>query len=125
RDLLANAEMAAIALLLTRLRNCWHGLLASRLTGLAPNDFAGVANAFPLVRLRRTKSAKFRGDLTHERLVRAVDHDLCRGRCGELDALGRLVLDRVGVTEGELQSIGTHLRLVADPRDLELFAIAL
>src|SRR6185369_2931261 len=100
-------------------------LLASRLTGLAPDYLAGVANALPLVRLGRTKTAELRGDLPDHRLVRTVDHDLRRLRRRQLDARGRLELDRVREAERQLQPVRANLGLVADARDLQLLLIAL
>src|SRR5262249_10302169 len=71
--LFANAEVAPMALLLTRFRNRWHCLLASRLTGLTANDFAGVLDALALIGLGWAQSTELRRDLTDERLVGAVD----------------------------------------------------
>src|SRR5262249_21082341 len=101
RHLLANTQVTAMAILLTRLWNSWHGLLASRLTGLTANDLAGVLDALALVRLGRTESANLGGNLADERLIRSVDDDLGRLRRGQLDARRRLVLD--GVREAERQ----------------------
>src|SRR5207237_610001 len=43
----------------------------------------------------------------------------------ELDARGRLVLDRMREAQRELKAIGPHFGLEAHARDLELFGISL
>src|SRR5512146_64858 len=117
--------MAPIALFVTRLGNHAHVLLASRLAGLAPNDLAGVANAFAFVGLGWTKTAELRRDLTDHGLVRTVDQDLRRLRRRQLDARRRAVLDGVREAQRELQAVRPHLGLEADAGDLELLLITL
>ena len=96
RHLLPNAEVTAIALLLARLRNCWHGI-----TCLPPyrpygeSDFASVLDALALVRLGRTQAADLRRDLSDDFLVRRLRSTICVG-CGAVSLIPAGALYSIG-----------------------------
>src|SRR5215210_959074 len=94
-------------------------LLGSRLAGLAADLLAYVANTLPLVRLRRAHRSELGRHLSHQLLVCPfdLDHGVVVHR--DLDALGSLVLDRMGVAHDQVHPIRLCLGLVPDTLDLE------
>src|SRR4051794_10454717 len=125
-DLLADAQVSAgprTAAQAGCLR-CAHGLLA-RLSGLAANDLALVADTLALVGLRLADLADVGGGLADLLLVDA-GHDEAGGRLdGEGDALRGRHVDRVAEPEGELEVGSTGLHAVTGADDLEGLAVAL
>src|SRR5581483_7748596 len=89
------------------------------LPDLLPDAFALVANALPLVRLRRTDLADVRRRLSDRLLGRAPYDDASRHRHFEGDSLGSLEFDRVREAELQLQLASVQRRAVADALDLE------
>src|SRR6266542_1942379 len=122
-DLLADAEVPAIALMRRRLdlMDGSHDLFRrlGRLARLTPDLLAGVADAFALVGLGRPDVAQLRGHLTHELLVDALDlhEDVVRHR--DLDPLGRVIGNGVREPHHELHAERLRLGLVTDALDLE------
>src|ERR1043165_3842912 len=57
-----------------------HGLLGSlsSLTGFTTNLFTSIANAFAMIRLRRTDSANLSSHLSNFFAVKSIDFDLTR-----------------------------------------------
>src|SRR5205823_1679782 len=79
-----------------------------------------VADALALVGLRGTPLADVGGDLADELLGDPAHHDPRGLRHLELDAVGGLDGDRVGVPERELEVPALELRAVADALDLQV-----
>lgn len=77
RNLLAKAEVATLALYRLALAlNCnTHGLL-TRLSGLAANLLAGIADTLALVRLRLANLANVGGDFTYLLLIDSCHREL-------------------------------------------------
>src|SRR5215472_5980208 len=95
-------------------------LLRARLAGLLLQDFARIANAFLLVRVRLAQSPDVRGDLTDELPVDARHGDVRLLVDGHVNALRDVEHDRVRVPEGEDHLLPLDLRAVADADDIEL-----
>src|SRR4029077_15724052 len=105
RDLLADAEVPAIALIRRRFDfpNGSHGLFRrlGRLARLAAHLLARVADAFALVGLGRPDVPQLRGHLTHEFFVDAFDLHLDVVGHRDLDPLRRVI--RYGMREPDHQ----------------------
>ena len=81
---------------------CWL-ISLTRLSDLAADNFALVADALALVRVRAPQATDVGSDLTDRLLVDAADGE-SRGRLDrERDAFGRLDQHRVAVAERELE----------------------
>src|SRR6267154_5369217 len=89
------------------------GLRAS-LASLLLQALAGDANAFLLVRIRRTQRTNVRSYLADLALVRAADHDVRLLVHRDLNAFRNLELDRVRLAEREGDSFALELRAIAD-----------
>jgi hypothetical protein len=85
--------------------------------------FAHDAHALALVRLRRVVGANLGGDLTDELLVRSLDLELGAVGDGDLDALGDVVEDRVGVTQREVALEKRVSSVGATTTELSFFSI--
>src|SRR5579864_6770147 len=102
--------------------------LARSLAGfseLAPDPLALVANAFALVRLRRSNVANLGRHLPDALLVRSADRNLVGSFDGDADPLRRLDDDRMREPELQRQLLALHLRAVADAHDFEVARVAL
>src|SRR5580765_8537845 len=88
------------------------------------HPLVGVAHALALVRLRRTVSAYFRGDLSDLLLVDTPDDDLGLYRNLRLDALGHLVNDRMRIAERQVELVAGDLRPVADADQRQSLLVA-
>src|SRR5438876_942425 len=122
-DLLADAQVAAIALIRRRFDfpDGSHGLFRRLgcLARLAADLLARVTDAFALVGLGRPYVAQLRGHLTHEFLVDALDlHEDVVGH-RDLDALGRVIRHGMRESDHQLHAERLRLGLVADALDLE------
>src|SRR5690348_7495783 len=89
------------------------------LSDLADDVLARVADALPLVGLRRPPLADLGGDLADLLLARAADDDLGRLRHLERDALWRLNRDGMAEAELHLEVGALQGGAVADALDLE------
>src|SRR5213594_1387624 len=110
--------------LMDRSHGSFRGRLG-RLARLAANLLAHVTDALPLVRLGRPHVADLGRHLAHQLLVHALDLDEDIVVDRDLDALGRVIRDRVRKAHDELHAERLRLRLVADPLDLEPLCEAL
>src|SRR5215207_7749183 len=96
----------------------------TRLSNLAPNLLARVPNSLALVRLRLAQLANVRSDLADPLLVDAQHREPGRRLDVERDAIRGVDLDRMAVTERELQLRGPlRDHPVADSDDLQLFLV--
>src|ERR1043165_652882 len=96
----------------------------TRLSDLAADLLALVADALGLVRVGLAQLADVGRDLTDELLVDPADREPRRGLDREGDPLRRLHLDRVAVAERELQVGTLELHAVTDAVDLQLLLVA-
>ena len=93
--------------------------LLAALAFLLDDYFVLVADTLTLVRLRRTLGADDRRKVTDLNLVVAAHHHLGVRRALHRDALRQLHDARVGVTEGKVQVLPLHRRLVTDTEELQ------
>src|SRR5438105_13343235 len=90
------------------------------LARLAADALTRVLHTLRLVRVRDTKGADLRRDLTDDFLVGARDADLLRRLEREADAGRRVDLDRMRVAERELQLLAGERRAITGAADLEI-----
>src|SRR5690606_36942255 len=95
------------------------------LSFFATYDFVGVAHTLALIRLGTTEIADLRSHLTDQLLVDTLDQDV--GLAGGFggDALRKLVVDRMGEAQREIQHLAFGLGLVAHTHQLQLALEAL
>src|SRR5438552_12304278 len=94
------------------------------LARLAADALTRVLHTLRLVRVRDTKGADLRRDLTDDFLVGARDADLLRRLEREADASRRVDLDRMREAERELQLLARERGPVARSTDLEITDVA-
>src|SRR5690606_5743365 len=84
------------------------------------HDLIGVANTLALIGLGTTEITNFRGYLTDQLLVDAFDDDVSLARGFHGNALGQLIVDRVGETQGQGQNLSFGLSPVSYTNQLQL-----
>src|SRR5690606_42103703 len=82
------------------------------------------AHIFALVGLRRVEGANGGGDFADKLFVGTGDLDLGLVGDGEDGALGDLVVDRVGIAQGEVEDLALEVGLEADALDFEILGEA-
>src|SRR6266404_1898676 len=100
------------------------GLRAS-LASLLLQALAGDANAFLLVRIRRTQRTNVRSYLAKLALVRAADHDVRLLVHRDLNASRNLELDGMRLAERESNGFALEFRAVANAHEVEILLEAL
>src|SRR6266849_5473214 len=118
RDNFLTRADATVRLLLPLRRGA--GLRAS-LPGLLLQALAGDANAFLLIWIGRTQRANVRSHLADLAFVRAADNQVRLLVHGDLNALGNLELDGVGLAKRKGDRFAFELRAIADTHDVEFF----
>ena len=95
-------------------------IIIGRLAFLALDVFADITHALALVRFRRIEAADFRGDLADHFLVRAFDGQLGVFLDRHFDLVGNVVIDRMRITEGQVDHLALDGGLETDALDFQL-----
>src|SRR6266478_4654596 len=95
--------------------------LRAGLPGLLLQELAGDANAFLLIWIGRPQRANVRSHLAALAFVGAADDQVRLLVHGDLNALGNLELDGVGLAKRKGDRFAFELRAIADTHDVEFF----
>src|SRR3989449_8617384 len=101
------------------------GRLRAGLAGFLLEPFAGQADAFLLVRVRRTQAANVCRNLPDLALVGAADHQMGLLIHADVDPFGNREDDRMRIPETEVYRIALQLGAEADAHNVQFLLEAL